>query len=468
MLEKIRSLFRYDGKLDLGLIILFCVINLIVLTNSILHHPKIGYDSSSNLSYIVILSNRLPASADTFEFFNPPLPFLIPSLFNDICNLVVPGPTTNFKGLDVKWDCRTYDGKFAQFLNLLLSIGISLVLLLISDQIKPGNRYFKLSILVLLSILTVYYKTFSQVRGEPYLLFFVVLSTYFVINILTDASFNLRHVLLLGFSLGLMMLTRQWGAFVYPAIVLLLMWIFLHDRQLAVRYVKPILISFLISAVVGGWFYLHLYLSEGSITAFNIKSPGFSLSNLPPDFFRGTGLKNFELFTHPVRPLFNNLFFPTLYSDVWGDYWGYFTFYKQNSGFQDSSGKTVALLGQVNAFAIIPTILLVLGACLGVAQLFRRNAPMTPEKLSMALINLIAMTSLAGFMWFIISYYPTSQATLKATYIIQLFIVLLFPAAELLEKMRTWKPVAYWLTLSLLLIVLIHNLPAMITNYRMF
>jgi hypothetical protein len=461
-------MFRNDGKLDIPVITLFCVVNLIVLTNSILHIPKIGYDVSSNLSYIVILSNRLPSSADIVEFFNPPLPFVIPSLFNDVCNAVVPGPTTFFKGLDVKWDCRGYDGKFAQFLNLLLSIGITLILLLICEQIKPGNRYFKLSVLVLLSVLTVYYKTFSQVRGEPYLLFFIVLSIYLLLRILEDASFNLRHVLLLGSSLGLMMLTRQWGAFVYPAIILLFVWIFLRDRQLVVRSLKPILLSMLISAFIGGWFYIHLYLSEGSITAFNIKSPGFSLANLPPDFFRGTGLKNFELFKDPVRPKFNNLFFPTLYSDLWGDYWGYFTFYKQNSGSKDSSGRTVALLGQVNLFAILPTIILFVGACLGVVQLLRRNVPMTFEELSLAFINLIALTSLAGFMWFIISYYPTSQATLKATYIIQFFIVLLFPAAELLEKVRTWKPAFYWVMITLLLIVLVHNLPAMITNYRIF
>ena len=32
------------------------------------------------------------------------------------------------------------------------------------------------------------------------------------------------------------------------------------------------------------------------------------------------------LFYKPIRPYLDNQFITTLYSDLWGDYWGYFTF----------------------------------------------------------------------------------------------------------------------------------------------
>ena len=32
------------------------------------------------------------------------------------------------------------------------------------------------------------------------------------------------------------------------------------------------------------------------------------------------------MFYKPIRPYFSNQFFPILYSDLWGDYWGHFVF----------------------------------------------------------------------------------------------------------------------------------------------
>ena len=32
------------------------------------------------------------------------------------------------------------------------------------------------------------------------------------------------------------------------------------------------------------------------------------------------------LFTKPIRPFLDNQFLTILYSDLWGDYWGYFSF----------------------------------------------------------------------------------------------------------------------------------------------
>ncbi len=69
LFNKIRSLFSYDGRLDIGVIILFLVINALVLTNSILHHPKIGYDVTGNINYIQILLHRWPGPKDSNEFF---------------------------------------------------------------------------------------------------------------------------------------------------------------------------------------------------------------------------------------------------------------------------------------------------------------------------------------------------------------------------------------------------------------
>ncbi len=409
-----------------------------------------------------------PGQRTATSFFSPPLPYFLPSVYDAICNKLVPGTPDNLYGIPVIWACRTYDGKFAQALNFFLSLGLTLLLLMISEQIKPGNRFFKMSVLMFLALLTVYYKTFSQVRAEPYVAFFATLSIYFLIRILKSISFNIKYTVFLGISLGLLVLSRQWGFFFFPAILLFLAFVFLQNRPAAMNYARMIAVSFVISALVGGWFYIHLYLDYGSFTAFNMEPQGFSLANLPSGFFRTSGLKDFQIFRNPVRPFFDNGLFPIFYSDTWGDYWGFFTYHKQILGFEDNSATVAPYLGQVNLFSVIPSILLLLGAGFGLLQLFRRSAFLAPESLALVLITLIAFASFAGFMWFVISYFSADPSVLKATYIIQLFIASLFPAASFLELVRLKSRFGYWAIMGALAIVFVHNVPAMITNFKMF
>ena len=67
------------------------------------------------------------------------------------------------------------------------------------------------------------------------------------------------------------------------------------------------------------------------------------------------------MFSKPIRPNFPNEFFPIIYSDLWGDYWGYFSFTRDAV----LTGRNQALIGdylaRVNIVSIIPTIILLLG-----------------------------------------------------------------------------------------------------------
>ena len=64
------------------------------------------------------------------------------------------------------------------------------------------------------------------------------------------------------------------------------------------------------------------------------------------------------LFEKPIRPNFSNQLIPILYSDLWGDYWGYFVF---TSRFTDL-GRNQLLIGdylaRVNIFSLIPSLFL--------------------------------------------------------------------------------------------------------------
>ena len=466
--QRLLNLFRHDGKLDPIILSLCLFINLIVLINAILQHPKIGYDVGQNLIYIQILPDRLPSQNDTYEFFSPPLPYFLPSRFDMLCEHYNASQLSTYNGSELSNLCRTYDGKFAQGINLLLSIGVTLLLLMIAEQIKPGNRFFKISALAMLALLTVYYKTFSQVRGEPYVVFFILLSIYLINEILITSTLNYKLILATALSLGLLVLSRQWGFFIFPAIFLLVLWIFIQDRQTGWLRARQFFLITLLSAILGGWFYIHLYLDYGTFSAFNIKQPKYPSTQETLAFFRQTELQNLNLFQEPVRPVFDHQsFFAILYSETWGDYWGYFTFIKPGSA-QDSVGNQAIIapyLGEVNLASVLPSLLLFAGLLFGILQIFQPGKPPTLERTALVFITLLALSTFFGYLWFIYRYFAENNLVIKATYVIQFFIALLFLFSGFMEAVRKKSQWAYYVILILLMVVLIHNLPAMITRY---
>jgi len=469
--DRFINLFWNGSKVDPIILTLCLLINGIVLINSILHYPKIGYDVVQNLNYIQVLPDRLPSEKDTSEFFSPPLPFFLPSRFDAICEQHAPDALGTYNGLNYSNTCRLYDGKFAQGLNVLLSIGTTLLVLLIANQISPGNRFFKISALAMLALLTVYYKTFSQVRGEPYVVLFIALSVFLIIELLKTPSFNATLVIATGISLGLLVLSRQWGFFIFPTIFLLVIWLFIQDRKTGWLRARQFLLISILSALVGGWFYIHLYLDYGTFSAFNINKPKYPTLEDTVSFFRQTGIGTGELFKQPVRPVFDHLsFFGILYSETWGDYWGYFTYIKpgyasDNIGNHDTMAS---YLGTVNLVSILPSLLLLASFLWGLLQVFRLKRPPTPGMDALVFIALLALSTILGYLWFVYRYFMHTNLVIKATYIIQFFIALLFLFAALMEEIRKRSQLAYNVIFILLALVFIYNLPSLITRYNGF
>lgn len=442
------------------------MLNSVVLANAILHHPKIGYDVTAHISYMQIMPFRLPTEADTPEFFSAPLPYLLPSLFDKVC--VAAG-----------WEnCRGWDGKFAQVINFFLSLAITILLWKIAERLKPGSESFKVSTLALLGILTVYYKTFSQARGEPYVAFFIVLVLFLILKALQLLeTIGWKQGVGLGVVLGLLVLSRQWGFMLFPALGVLLALVLLKNWRWRARITRFALVGLVTAFLVGGWFYLYLYFTYGTFTAFNLESKGsFSFANQEPTFYRNLYLEDGALFKEPVRPNFGNTLFPIFYSETWGDYWGYLTFISQDNPSVNAFANQAEIapyLGRVNLVSLFPTFILSLGVIYGAWRFARAWFERTSSPASgiYAFAFSAIVFSWMGYMWFLISYpsvHPVSLQVLstnKATYMIQIFMLLPVLGAGLLERVKAFKAWMYWLVLAGLALMFIHNLPALITRY---
>ncbi len=473
LFSALKAPFLHNGKVDKLLLAIFLVVNLLVFIDSLLHNPEMGYDAEDHLTYIQILPYRFPNAEDTREFFSPPLPYILPSLVDKAC-LSLSQDRTAPTTID---DCRKAAGKFDQFINLFFSIGITLLFIKIAETVRPDNRFLKISALALLGVMTVYYKTFSQVRGEPYVAFFTIWAIYLIARIIIQRDgVTWKNGLGLGLILGLLGLSRQWGFMLFPAVLALVALVWIFDTKNGWRFTKAIGTSFIIAFLVCGWFYLRLYYKNGTFFPFNRSPSGFSINNQPITFFRNTGIKDWLIFKTPTRPTFENQFFPTFYSDMWGDYWGYFVFIRDKSymavngiGNQEQINP---YLGRVNAVSVFPSLIYLGGVLIGVysiIRLFKNRVEERSRNFFYVFLLIFEVVAFSLFMYFLISYPNLTKGdTIKPTYMIHALIVLPLLGAEFLERVREIKYQVYVICMVLLGLVFLYNLPAMITRYRMF
>jgi len=465
--------FRSGNGFDIGLVLVFLLINGLVFVNACLHDPRIGYDTNGYLSYIQTLSKlRLVTPQDSHEFFSPPLPFAIPALL------------MAFTGMELAWAA-----KLAQFLNVFLSIGLTLYLIK-ACQLLGSQSSLKLGALVFLGILPVYYKTFAFIRGEPYVAFFTVIILYYTLLMSIRKQFTVANNTILGVSMGLCALSRQWGILLLPSVFLLFVFQWIRLPRWRQSITKTICLCLVLTTVISGWFYISLYSRYGSITAFNKKPAAhFSFSNQPLEFYVGLSPK--LLFNKPVRPSFPNQFLPIFYSELWGDYWCYFTVYGRDirtseyvDGYNlnqilskgsrpywlDTNYETIgAYLGRVNLISTFPSVLALISlvmVAMGILQRHSNNTLIARRREIYAFLLLAIGTTIVGYFWFLIMYPSIGEGdTIKATYLLHVFPFIAIMVGNFIEHLKKRSQFLYRLILGGLCFSFVHNIFAMLTHY---
>jgi hypothetical protein len=444
------------------------LVNGIVLVNACLHDPEVGYDAKQHLAYVETLAQgRLPLSTDTREFFSPPLPYAVPALLMKAASM------------DLWWAA-----KCGQVLQACLSLALTLLLwplceALGSDKTRPAAA------LGVLALLPVYFKSFAFVRGEPFVAFFAVLAVLLALRVFAGDRARPGTVVGLGATLGLLVLSRQWGFLVIGGLVVFVA--LLAPRRGSRRgaaLLGRLGVALGVATLVGGGFYLHLLQRHGRMTAFNRPaSRDFSPANQPPAFYLGSGLP--DLFLRPVADAFPNQLLPIFYSETFGDYWGFFVVQSRDARtgrpvtgrqraealvsrpewFETNRDRVVGYLGRVNIAALAPALLLAGGLGLGALSLARFARAGDLEEAPAAFLTLVILVSLAGYLAFLIAYPNLERGdTIKATYMLHVFPLAAVLGARALARLEERSRSAYRLSLFVLGVAFAHNLPALVTR----
>jgi 4-amino-4-deoxy-L-arabinose transferase-like glycosyltransferase len=494
--------FLIENRIYKPLVILYLLINLIVLRNAIFHDPAIGYDAWAYYDYIQVLSQgRLPTSADTPEFFSPPLAFVPAAAMRAALEPFADSPALNPPNDEAPVSTWLYHrflnslddfpealaGKFTQLLNVVYSLVTTFFVLKICALIKPEDRRLSFFALFLLGILTVYYRIYSFVRAEPLMIAIIVLSFYRLLLFARKKEFSNSDTVILGLLAGLGMLTRQWFLSYLLTILLTVGVISWQQTKNWKRVAKATLIFLGIVFLIASPFYLHLQSSEGTVAAFN--QPFIGVHLLPQwTYYFELGLE--EMISDPVRSTLGVRFLPMLYSDIWGDYWAYFAVWGRNTNTNrllygtslDSSSISPQelasgdahlvtnrfeindYLGRINIVSIAPTLLLFAGLIQGVLAIWRWIFNRDRRDPWRAIFTIYIVLSLMIYFGFLAFFTYDTPGTIKAGYILHIFPLLVILAADFLIKMEKPMGRAFPVLLVILGLVAIHNFPVLFTR----
>ena len=433
----------------------------VMIYNLFHYNPIDGYDGGAHHAYIqnflvLYTPGRLnqPSSNLTYEFFSPPFPYLFPAFVNEICK-------SYFSFENIYETCQKIYGFINIIFQSLMYIVLMFIYIKIIQLFYGENKKYYLTVLLVLGLFTANYRTIGMIRAETYIL---VLNSFLLYRflVLLKKSFKYEKIdiVYFGITIGLLALSRQWAFLLFPAYFLL--YFFIKDTE-KTKYLKFITFTFFIGFLISSWFYINLFIEYGSFTKFNKEPTRFSFKNQPLSFYFPIGNEVSMVFTKPIRPYFENQFLPILYSDLWGDYWGFFTFTSRNVEIGRNQMIIGDYLARVNIVSLFPTLLLFLG--------FKNSFKYTKSKhtslkkyFSLYLI-LAVMISFMGYLWFLISYPSDNGDTNKATYIIHLFHLLGLMTVFELEDLKKINYRRYLSIVFILFCIFLHNISAMMSHF---
>jgi 4-amino-4-deoxy-L-arabinose transferase-like glycosyltransferase len=384
---------------------LFALVAAIGLWNAAYYPPGQGYDAVDHIAYAdgLIPGWHLPHGVG--EYYTPPGFYFLAGIADWLAEEAGLGEPH----------------RAAQALNVLLLLGTILLVRQIGRELWPRRERVALAAAAFVAFVPVTVKTTAMFHPEVLSLFLSTLALWFCVRTFADA----RWAWALGAAVGAVQLVRAWGLLTVAAILLAL---------LVGRRWRELLIVLVLGAAIAAPWYVHQRLEYGGQPTFpqddqTTKPPW---ERRPASFYLDPGVP--AVFTTPWRPHFLNRAIPTTYTEIWGDYFGVWTW----SG-EEPEGAERGTLQLQSVLGVLPTLVAVVGWLMFLLASLR-----SPPRLAIALVPLFGIL---GYLYFTVSFPTHDGDVLKGTYMLASTAGWAFGFAYGLDRLR-----GNWFTLVLALL----------------
>lgn len=368
----------------------------VLIWNAATYPPSGGYDATEHIAYAnsLVEKGEIPGREGRSEYYTPPGFYAVAGSATWIGRRI---------GLPVPY-------RLAQFVNAALVFATALLVLSLARSLLPSNRSAQLAALGFFCFIPVVTRLAAMFHPEPLDMFLTAASLGIGVRMLRRRSFGTGMAALLGASLGAGQLVRAfsiWTSCVIVATFAVAALAKCADRRNIVRAIAVVAAA--TGLVAGPWYVRQALRYSNPI--FDRPTASVPLwRRRPVSFYLGAGLP--DVFTDPARPKFVNQALPTTYSELWGDWEGYFSW-----GYGKPPARPpVDRLAAQNMLGVLPTMLAVAGWIALLVQALRPKAlARDPAPLAIALLPGAA---LLGYLFFTVSYPTPTGNVLKASYML--------------------------------------------------
>jgi len=379
-----------------SLVVVLAATAAIAVANAVTFPRGLGYDALAHRTYadILIHHGRIPSSSESQEFHTPPGFYAIAGAAEVAAKQL---------GAAHPW-------QVARALNVAWVLGTAILTLLIARMLFPREPALHVAAVVFLAFVPVVLKLASMFHPEALSLFASTLALYLAVRMFTRRSFGWRAALLLGGALGAAQLVRGFNLWLVPIVLAGFAAAALGGLLSPRKALSSTLVVLAATAVVAGPWYVRQTIHYSNPLAFNRPAPNVPLwRRRPAAFYTGLGLP--EVVRNPTRPQFLNEAIPTLYSDIWGDYFGYFAWTIVPL---DTTSRRE--LEAQNVLGFVPTLLALTGAIALLRLSLRRSDRFRNPGL--LVVALLPVVGLLGFLVLTVSYPSGDGDVIKAGYLL--------------------------------------------------
>lgn len=267
--------------------------------NAATYPPVGGFDASEHIAYVdeLVERNGLP---ETGAFYTPPGFYVLAAAVIELA-----GP------LDLEYPQRP-----AQVLNAALLVGTALLLLVLARLVFPGRPLVHWAALAFFATCPVVLKTFAMFHPQPLVVFFSTLALTLTARMIVRRSYGLGSWVALAVTLAAAQLVRSAAIWTAGVVFAALVVAALAQPESRRRIRNALALAVGVAVLLPLPWYIHLKLSTDS--AVFGRAP--STAEWPAAFYVSPGLP--DVITEPHRGTLPPRFFPVLYADTWGDYFG--------------------------------------------------------------------------------------------------------------------------------------------------
>ncbi|MDX6397255.1 MAG: hypothetical protein QOJ43_663 [Gaiellaceae bacterium] len=380
------------GRVGAATLALLAALALASTWNALHYPPGLGYDAIDHIAYAegIRAGDGLPDGIG--EYYTPPGFYALAAGAMEVGDRAGLG------------DPR----RLVQLLNAALALATALLLLALARELWPGRSILHLAALGFFVGSALVLKAAAMFHPETLDLFLSTLALVLAARMIVRDDWRTPQAVLLGVVLGAGQLVRAFSLWTF-AVVLVALAAALADQGRRRRILLAGAATLAATAAVAGPWYVH--------QARDYANPIFDRPQVakplwerrPVEFYVDPGLP--ELITRPYRPSFENRFWPQLYAEWWGDWFGAFAW---QSAKGDPGPATRRELQAQSLAGLLPTALSVAGWVWLLALSLRRLRS-RPELL---LVSLLPLAGMAGMLYFTVSYPTPDGDVIKATYML--------------------------------------------------